>query len=180
MKIGIISDTHDRLESVKRATEIFKDNKVEMIIHAGDWVSPFVLDYFDSAMDGFKVPVKSIFGNNEKGEDRFENHSETLSNPIEFHKDPFEIEIDSKKILVSHGTDQEELQKMIDSQKYDVIFTGHTHKIRYEMIGKTLVLNPGSTSFVYESRIIDKASVAIFDTKNNDVKIIEFTKNDLL
>ncbi|HCL90984.1 MAG TPA: YfcE family phosphodiesterase, partial [Candidatus Atribacteria bacterium] len=41
MKIGIISDTHDNLPKIKKAVGIFNREKVELVLHAGDFVSPF-------------------------------------------------------------------------------------------------------------------------------------------
>ena len=34
--IGIISDTHENEESVKKAVRIFKENNVELVAHCGD------------------------------------------------------------------------------------------------------------------------------------------------
>lgn len=36
MNIGIISDTHDDLLSLKSAIRIFTERKVKYVIHAGD------------------------------------------------------------------------------------------------------------------------------------------------
>jgi len=47
MKIGILSDTHDRLDTIEKVFHIFLDEKVEQIIHCGDWVSPFTIEFFD-------------------------------------------------------------------------------------------------------------------------------------
>jgi predicted phosphodiesterase len=35
MNIGIISDTHDDLSSLKNAIKLFKEGKVQYVIHAG-------------------------------------------------------------------------------------------------------------------------------------------------
>ncbi len=43
MKIGIISDTHDDIENVQEAIQIFNKNKVDYVIHAGDYVFPGIL-----------------------------------------------------------------------------------------------------------------------------------------
>ena len=43
MKIGILSDTHDDIDNVKEAIYRFKEQKVELIIHAGDFVFPALL-----------------------------------------------------------------------------------------------------------------------------------------
>lgn len=179
MTIGIISDTHDRLESILKATEIFKENKVEMIIHCGDWVSPFTLEFYDSNSD-IKIPINSVFGNNEGDIIRIIQRNNKLRNPIKFtSKQVLELDLDGKKAIVYHGHDKAVLESIIRSQIYDVVFTGHTHAKRNEMIDKTLVLNPGSTCFVRESKIIDQASVAIYDSKTNSAEIIEFTKQDI-
>ena len=43
MNLGIISDTHDDLLSLKRAIKIFNERKVSHVIHAGDYVFPGVV-----------------------------------------------------------------------------------------------------------------------------------------
>lgn len=46
MKIGILSDTHDDIDNVKEAIYRFREQKVELIIHAGDFVSRALLNEF--------------------------------------------------------------------------------------------------------------------------------------
>jgi uncharacterized protein len=177
MKIGVISDTHDRLESLEKILEIVKKRKVELIIHCGDWVSPFTIDYWDNISKDFRIPIKSIFGNNEGDKPRFIIRNNKLTNPIEFHDGKLlELEFDNHKIAILHGDDKAKLQELIDSQRYDCVFTGHTHKARNEIIGRTLVLNPGSTSFVQDSRVVNKASIAIYDSVSNRAEIVEWEK----
>ena len=40
MKIGIISDSHDHVDNIRRAVSVFREASVELVIHAGDIVSP--------------------------------------------------------------------------------------------------------------------------------------------
>ena len=40
MKIGLISDTHDNIQNIRRAVRKFNDKRVDLVIHAGDIVSP--------------------------------------------------------------------------------------------------------------------------------------------
>jgi putative phosphoesterase len=47
MKIGIISDTHDDIENVQKAIEIFKAEGVNYVIHAGEYVFPGVVKEFE-------------------------------------------------------------------------------------------------------------------------------------
>jgi uncharacterized protein len=44
--IGIISDSHDNLEAIRKAVEFFNNNDVKAVLHAGDLVSPFTARAF--------------------------------------------------------------------------------------------------------------------------------------
>ncbi len=59
--IGVISDTHDNLRAVSKAVEYFNESKVGLVLHAGDYVSPFVSRVFKKS----KSPIKGVFGNND-------------------------------------------------------------------------------------------------------------------
>jgi uncharacterized protein len=173
MKIGIISDTHDNLAGLKKGIDIFKQRQVEMMVHCGDWVSPFTLEFFDREMEGFNVPVKSVVGNNPGDTKRTIASNSLKKNPIEWPKTmTLKFDAGDKKAIIYHGDDYDILGALIDCQKYDVVFTGHTHAARNEVIGKTLVLNPGSTSYACEGQITDNASVAIYDSETNTAEIV--------
>ena len=51
MKIGIISDSHDDVENVNKAIDIFEEEKVQVIIHAGDIISPPIIKEFKKLTD---------------------------------------------------------------------------------------------------------------------------------
>ena len=44
MKIGVISDTHEQFEKVRRVIEIMKQKECEVLIHCGDLCSPFIIE----------------------------------------------------------------------------------------------------------------------------------------
>ncbi|HEY2414087.1 MAG TPA: metallophosphoesterase family protein, partial [Pirellulaceae bacterium] len=47
-------------------------------------------------------------------------------------------------IAFLHGDDERLLAETIRAGKHDLVCHGHTHVVRQEKIGKTLVLNPGA------------------------------------
>lgn len=172
MKIGVISDTHDNLISLKKAIQLFKENKVEMILHCGDWVSPFTVEYLSQNVD---APIKGVLGNNKGDIKRTLERNSKLKNPVDFPKgEAFELEINGRKIAVYHGDDIILLNALISSKKYDVVFTGHTHAVRNEFINGVLVVNPGTTCYASEGKILDFASIAIYDSAKNSAEIIKF------
>lgn len=173
MKIGVMSDSHDRYEGIQMAVEAFRERGVEMIIHCGDWVAPLTLQVFIKHAKELNVPIKSVFGNNDAEKARLYERNIALGSPVEFNlTDLLVFDAAGKTIGVYHGTDQNILDALIKSQSYDAMFTGHTHEYRNETSGKTLILNPGATCFYIGEEIVDAASAAVYDAATNTAERI--------
>jgi uncharacterized protein len=66
MRIGIISDTHDDIENVQRAIDLFGREEVKLIIHAGDFVFPGVIDEFKNLKNMQPdINIIGVLGNND-------------------------------------------------------------------------------------------------------------------
>lgn len=172
MIIGVFSDTHDHLPNVAKAVRVFQKEKAELIIHCGDWVSPFVPQYIYSLEPRLAIPIKSVFGNNEGDHFRFLERSAKEGWNIDFKKEVHVLDIEGIRIAVYHGSSSELTLSLIASKKYDVVFTGHTHEAVIEQVNGILHINPGSCAGYSFGKITDKASVAIFDTRNRTAKLI--------
>ena len=61
MKIGIISDTHDDIENVQESIEIFNKEKVDYVIHAGDYIFSGVTKEFKK----LNSKLIGVLGNND-------------------------------------------------------------------------------------------------------------------
>ena len=61
MIICIISDIHDRLPLLEKAINRLNEEKVELVLCAGDYVAPFVTSYFKA----LKAKMIGVFGNND-------------------------------------------------------------------------------------------------------------------
>lgn len=59
MKIGLISDTHDNIENILKAVTAFKDENVDVVLHAGDYVFPKSVESFAG------VKLIGVLGNND-------------------------------------------------------------------------------------------------------------------
>ncbi|MBN2151216.1 MAG: metallophosphoesterase [Candidatus Lokiarchaeota archaeon] len=139
MKVGIVSDTHDRLESVERAVSAFKKAGVGAVLHCGDFCSPFVARKM-AALEG--TPFHAVRGNND-GDISFLNTTFAKLGPV---KEPYqEIVLEGRRILLLHGHAVPEacITDIAAGGRYDVVVYGHYHHVRNEVVGKTLVLNPG-------------------------------------
>jgi len=179
MKIGVISDTHDHLPSVRKAIEMFRERQVEMVIHGGDWVAPFVPRFIKELRPSLDCPIQSVFGNNDGDIYLMLQMNRALGWGIEFHKEIFEMEAGGRRIAVYHGTESLITEALIRCRKYDAVFTGHTHQAVNDKIHDTLHLNPGTTSFVRGTQILQEATVAIYNTDLNTAEIVRWTRKDV-
>jgi len=170
-KIGVFSDSHDREDKIKKAVEIFVKEKVDAIVHCGDFVAPFISRWLGPLKEA-SIPGYSVFGNND-GELEF---SLKIMKP--FFKNTGHLNtviIGGIKIAITHGHFEELLNTLVESGVYDIVLTGHTHVIVNEMRGKTLVVNPGEAC----GYLTGKATCAIIEFEDNkpptpeNVRIIE-------
>ena len=46
MKLGIMADTHENMPMVAKAIDLFNTEKVDLVLHAGDFISPITAKEF--------------------------------------------------------------------------------------------------------------------------------------
>jgi putative phosphoesterase len=170
MIVGIMSDTHDHLPLIDRAVNKLVDEKVELVLHAGDYVSPFVIPHFQP----FKGKFIGVFGNNDGDHEFLKKRFTEVG--LEIRGIFAEIKIDNLRIALLHGGEpgglpgpSELLKSLIENECYDVIIHGHVHEAKACRKGKTLIINPGEVC----GYLTQKPSVAIWNTKTMDVKIVQ-------
>ena len=61
MLIGLIADSHDNLQLIDKAVKVLNEKNVELVLHVGDFVSPFVV----SKLKDLHCRVIGVFGNND-------------------------------------------------------------------------------------------------------------------
>ncbi|MBC7328334.1 metallophosphoesterase [bacterium] len=159
MKIGIMSDSHDHLDNIKKAVELFKREGVEYVVHCGDFVAPFTLPILSQ----LGVPFLGVFGNNDGERLLLRERAREFG---EIKVQPAFLELAGKKLVVMHEpTLQTPLAR---SGEFDVVLVGHTHKA--EIIeDKCLIINPGETC----GWLTGKATVAILDLETLIARLIE-------
>jgi uncharacterized protein len=181
MKLGIISDTHDNLETIEKAFALFEQNAVELIFHCGDWTLPSTVTYTGNLSEQTGISVKAVLGNRDEAYNLIYMANNKLPHPIEFAKSAIlKIEIEGKSIAMYHGHDKKTLAELVSSQRYDCIFTGHTHKAVIEKIGKTTLLNPGSTAFTIPRQKDMTLTIGLFDTESSTAQLVNINTGEIL
>ena len=160
MKIGLMSDTHDNLDAAEAAVEFFNSEGVEHVLHAGDLISPFTAVKFEDLDAEFHY----VWGNNDGDRRHVRSSLESFGvEPADFQS----VKIDGRRIALLHGTDQEIVDALAESPKYDAVVRGHTHE--EEINEDPLVVNPGASSGYLSGR----RTVAILETETMEVEIRE-------
>lgn len=132
--VGLISDTHvpKRAHYIpKRVFEIFE--KVDYIIHAGDLVELAVVDDLEQL-----APVLAVHGNMD-GLD--------ISGALPRLNS---LRVYNWKIGVMHDPDINlgfnKMRELVKENEFNVFVYGHTHVASIKWEGKTLFINPGSST----------------------------------
>lgn len=125
MRIGVISDTHGRFD--ESIPSIF--DGVDAIIHAGDIGKLEIIDRLQQI-----APVFAVEGNNDKFGEYPDERTEELA---------------GRRLIIRHifgelhQLRQSDRRMVEQIQPHFVVF-GHSHRPYQQMLGKTLLFNPGS------------------------------------
>ncbi len=137
MKIGILSDTHNNLENLRSALELFKSEGIDTLIHCGDLTGIDLVP----AMEGFRVIF--TFGNGDvaSGEIRA---ALLAQNPENYAGLVYTGRIGEARIAAAHGHLPGSVDELVHSGEYDYVLKGHSHQHIDEKVGFTRLINPGS------------------------------------
>ncbi len=136
MKIGVLSDTHGRADTVAAALAEFRARGVELLIHCGD------IDDAETVASFAGWPVHFVYGNCDGDRAGIRRAIEAIGATLH---DPFgHLDIEGKAIAWLHGDRPGLMHDIETSGAYDYLFYGHTHVAEQHRTGQTRVINPGA------------------------------------
>lgn len=145
MKIAVLSDTHvASFDDIPRKI-IDHLSTVDLIVHAGDFVTLNVLEGLNKL-----GKVTAVHGNMDSSE---------LRNLLP-EKDI--IEVGSKRIGITHGWGppweiETKVKTMFPDEKLDAIIFGHSHFSQNKVIDNILFFNPGKASQSFGILTVEEA-----------------------
>lgn len=164
MLIGVIADTHDNLPIIEKAIKKLNEENVTLVLHAGDYISPFVIPKFKA----LNAKLIGVFGNND-GDHEFLKKRFSETENCEIRGRFAEINAEGFKIALLHGDETELLNALINCEYFDAVITGHVHSLGVRKKGKTLVVNPGEVC----GYLSGKSTMALLDTEKREARLIE-------
>ncbi len=163
MRIGILSDTHDKVKRTLRAVEMLRAEGAEVLIHCGDLTGPEIV----CACAG--LPAYFVFGNNDE--------PARLRRAIAGIEDMTclgwggTITLDGKRIAVTHGHLMKEMRELEEARP-DYLLFGHTHGTDDRREGPTRWINPGA---IHRA---DEHTVAVLDLESDRLRFVTIPRKD--
>jgi putative phosphoesterase len=136
MIVGILSDTHDRLDATRAAVSLLQQQGSEFFIHCGDVGSIQILDCLAG------LPSAFVYGNNDWDRTLLKRYAADIQ--IQCLEDSGTLSLGGKTFVVMHGDDMRAMRRTIDAQSCDYLLLGHSHVRTDQRAGRIRIINPGA------------------------------------
>jgi putative phosphoesterase len=136
VRVGILSDTHDRVPAVEALLARFAEAGVALVLHCGDYCAPFALGPFRDA----RLPLLGTFGRNDGDRDALRAAAGALPAGGELVESPHSVELGGRTVLLVHDLG-DALARSVDA--HDVVVFGCSHRPEARQRGSSLLVNPG-------------------------------------
>ena len=156
--VGILSDTHDRVDAARAAVKLLQEHGAEYFIHCGDVGSERILELLAG------LPAAFVFGNCDWDQPGLQRSARGLN--LTCLAAGGNLELAGKLFRVEHGDCPGTMRHALDAQTFDYLLHGHTHVQRDERLGKTRIINPGA---LHRAR---QKTVAVLDTETEALKFL--------
>ena len=178
-KIGLLSDSHGRVEATRRGVDTLLSHGAELMIHLGDVGGVEVIDtlaYLESSAGSSRpnsIETYLVFGNTDYDKASLARYARSLGIYVDDPVGCLAVDRDDphdsshptpseRKLTFMHGHDHRAMTQALN-QGVRNLCHGHTHHQRNEQVGATRVINPGALcrAAVY--------SVALLETETDRV-----------
>ncbi len=143
MTIAVVSDIHDNVAAWNILLREFAARNIATVINCGDTCAPAMLKEMSTSFPG---KIHTIFGNvadRKKEEEAIHD----LPNVVHYG-DQGEVTLDGRRIYFNHFPKNAEAKAATGD--FDIVCHGHTHFKRWEGIGETYILNPGTAGGMFQ------------------------------
>jgi putative phosphoesterase len=160
MRVGVMADTHDRLPAIAEFARRFREAGVGMVLHAGDFCAAWALRPIMSS----SLALAGVYGRNDG--DREGLRAEAAKGVgVEIYEPPHSVELNGRRILLVHDI-ADVSERSVSG--HAVVIHGYTHRQRHDVVGDTLILNPGEAC----GWLFGVPSAAILDLDTREVEFI--------
>jgi len=136
--LGILSDSHGKVDATRAAVDLLRNRGAEYLIHCGDVGGEPILDL----LAGDAPPAAFVWGNNDYDRQNLARYAKSIG--VTCLDVLGSLELDGKKIAVTHGDHGGLVRRVLDAQDHDYLLVGHSHVPADQRVGRVRVINPGA------------------------------------
>jgi hypothetical protein len=163
MRVGVMADSHDRIPAVEELLRRMSAAGVGLVLHAGDYCSPFALNPFRD----LNMALAGVFGNNDGDREGIKAIA-AVGVGGELYDSPHSVELEGKRLLIVHEMSEAAVHSV---EHHRVVVHGYTHRREVRTRGDALIINPGEAC----GWLFGTPSAAILDLDTMAVEFIELT-----
>jgi putative phosphoesterase len=155
-----MADTHDRVPAIGEILDRFASKGVAMVMHAGDYCSPFSLAPFHQR----GMALLGVFGRNDGDRETLAAYA-ARGMGTEIYESPHSFDVGGKRVLLVHDIAEISARSI---ESHDFVIHGSSHLQTEKKVGTTMVINPGEAC----GWIHGKCTAAILDTETGELEHI--------
>jgi len=165
MKVGIVSDSHGRVRTLRRAVDLLVARGAEAIVHCGDFGSAAgIAPLGEAPVHAYAVP-----GNMDR---RYlaELRHEAAAGGATFDLQAVEVPLGDGRFLAAvHGHNEQLLSDLVLGGRFAYVCHGHTHVADDRLVGSVRLICPGALRSPRGRRDL---TCALLDTESDRVEFL--------
>ena len=164
-KIGLLSDSHGRAATTRRAVELLLQHDAEILIHLGDIGTVEVIDALvvPGPDGGGVLEAHIVFGNTDWDAQALADYAADLGVAVDHPLG--RLGVSGGELMFCHGHESSVMAEALAAQpRY--LCHGHTHQPLDTRRGPTRILNPGA---LFRAK---QYTVALLDSERDKVTIL--------
>lgn len=143
MHIAVMSDLHDNVKAWELIAKFLAVQEIRTLINCGDTCAPAMLKEMSKTFAG---QIHTVFGN--VADRELETKVAKDLKNVKHYGDRGELELAGQRIYFNHFPAAADQAAATGS--FDLACHGHNHLKRWESMGQTMILNPGTAGGMFQ------------------------------
>ncbi len=162
MRLGILSDTHDKLARTRLAIRMLRDAGADALVHCGDLASAPIVEALAV------LPCWFVFGNNDADSLPALERAAVEFGPVCLGWGGL-VELGGRRVGVVHGHKAKEIRRVLAAEP-EFLLSGHSHVASDTLVGSVRRINPGALHRAAEF------SVAVLDLTSGKLDVLTLAR----
>jgi putative phosphoesterase len=164
MRVGLMADSHDRVPAIAELLRRMAEAGVGMVLHAGDYCSPFALAPFHDR----NMALAGVFGHNDGDHEGLRAYAQKGMG-TELYESPHSFELGGHRMMLVYDIGDAAKRSIA---RHEFVIHGSTHQQEMKTRGECIIINPGEAC----GWLHGAPTAAILDLDTKQLEFIKLTE----